>query len=80
MNFFECTYNGEPSKIGRFGKLNKGDSVKLTKEEYDCVAEDTRFTFQGEVDEAGQPVNEALKEVAPKPASKKPARKKKQAS
>jgi len=51
MTYYKCKFAGKPRNEGRFGAVKKGDELLLTKEEYDCVAEDNDFEFIEEVQE-----------------------------
>lgn len=49
MIHVKVIYNGQPRNEGRFGRVEKGDELLLTRQEYRCVAENPDFTFVEEV-------------------------------
>lgn len=51
MTYYKCKYVGNPRNEGRFGNVKEGDVLMLTKEEYDCVAENDDFEFVEEYQE-----------------------------
>ncbi len=52
MTYYKCKYAGNPRNEGRFGNVKEGDILMLTKEEYDCVAENDDFEFIEEYQES----------------------------
>lgn len=56
MKYFRCEFKGEARNEGRFGHVEPGDKIDLSKKEYDSVADDEDFKYieDVEVERAGR--------------------------